>query len=184
MKKKQPQKLSPESESPAKKTVVRMTLLLRISFVLCVVATLCLFAGITDLKVVNLTGLLSKYTAAFLGFQLFSSLICGFAVSLISSAEKDIIQQQLGGINVKIDGRIGTVEGKVEEYLGENYKKLTEQNESMKSEFDTIREEANNKIIAEIEELRIENADLRKKLNDKTDIREETLEQENQLQVA
>jgi len=184
MKKKPPQKPSSETGSPAMKKVARMTLLLRISFILCVIATLCLFAGIADLKVINLTGLLSKYTAVFLGLQLLTSLLCAFAISQVSTANREIIQQQSEGLNEKIEDRITVVDSKVEEYLGENYKNLKEQNETMRTEFDQIRENANNKIIAEIEELKIENADLRKKLDSKNIINEEVPEQENQLQVA
>ncbi len=184
MKKKQPQKPFSEHGSLAAKKVKTMTLLLRISFILCVIATLCLFAGIADFGIINLTSLLSKYNAAFLVLQLLTSLSCALTISQISAANKEIILQQSESLNEKIEGRIDIVDDKVQEYLGENYKKLKEQNESMKTEFDQIRENANIKITAEIEELKMENADLRKKLDDKNSAKEEVIEPENQLQVA
>jgi len=105
-------------------------------------------------------------------------------VSQISSANKKILLQQTQTLNENLEGRMELVDKKVQEYLGDNYKKLKEQNEAMKTEFDQIRENENNKIIAEIEELRSENADLRKKLSSNHSKNEDPSESENQLQVA
>ena len=182
--KKQPQQPSSKPEASAAKKVAIMTLLLRVSFILCVIATLGLFVGIADLGIINLTSLLSKYTAAFLALLLLTSLLCAFAISQTSSANKEVFLRHSEDLNEKFERRIDMIDDKVQEYLGENYKKLKEQNETMKTEFDLIRENANNKIIEEIEELKIENADLRKKLDGKNHIREEEFEPENQLQVA
>jgi len=184
MKKKQPEQSSLKPGASALKKVSIMSLLVRISFILCVIATLGLFTAIADLGIVDLTSVLSKYTWAFLTLQLLTSLLCAFAMSQISSANSDNLLQQTQALTEKFEGRIDLVDDKVQEYLGESYHKLKEQNETMKAEFDLIRENENNKIIAEIEELKIENADLRKKLDGNSSPIAELPEPENQLQVA
>ncbi len=177
-------KPSAEPELSDNKKDKLMTLLWKISFVLFLIAIVCLFAGIYDLGFINLTPVLSKYAAIFLGIKILTGLSGAFAISQISSTNKEISKQNSELLSKKMEEKIAVVEGKVEEFLGENYKKLNEENSNLKVEFDQIKENANNKIIAEIQELRNENADLRKKLDNRETVNEENFEQGDQLQVA
>ena len=184
MSKKAKTKGAEDAISPSVKKARLMTLLNRISFVLHLIAITGLFAGIFDFGVINLVPVLAKYAGIFLILEIVAIVLQTLTSGQIVAAQRGISDEKFDAMKTGLEERMAFVGDKVEEYLGENYQRLMGENETMKTEFEQIRENANNKILAEIEELKVENADLRKKLESRFTNNDTVENEEDQLQVA
>ena len=120
-------------------------LLTKVCIALSLIAALGLFAGLYDFGFVNLTTMVPKFASALLLIAFLTAASGAFTFSKSLSLTISASTKQQQNLSAKIEEKIAAVEGKVDEFLGQNYIKLMEENDNLANEFKQIKDNESKK---------------------------------------
>lgn len=124
-----------------------------------------LFAGLFDLGIIDLTQSVSKFAAPALLALILSSLLGIIASSKINNQAASNFEKKLASFQTRLKLDIAAVEEKVNHYLGDGYEQLKAENDEYKKLIEEGKEQKHQNLEQEIEALKTTNAELHDRIS-------------------
>lgn len=125
---------------------------------------LVLFTGAMDLGVVDLRPMMSGLSIILLPLFAVFALVAVFSHMKLSSLKAGYMVAKGAEIEALVNETKKTVEGKIQEYLGEEHDRLKAEHEKMSTFLKELEKQEQDRLVQENEELKIENSQLKERL--------------------
>lgn len=142
-----------------------MTILQVAGFGAAAIALVVMVAGMHDLGFIDLTHSLHALIVPMMVLIILSISLYAFASSKNAAAKFAARDAALEQLKQEVEQKLAAAEARLESYLGPAHAALMEENETLKAALDDVRRQEEEKIGAEIEELRSKNVELQEKIN-------------------
>lgn len=165
MAKKPAGKPTDNADAPAKSGSMLMTILQVAGFGVAAISLVVLVAAMHDLGFVDLTHTLHAMIVPMVVLIILSMSLYAFASGQNAAAKLAAKDAALEQLKLDVEQKVAAAEARLETYLGPAHAALIEENETLKAAIEDVRRQEEEKIGAELEELRSKNVELQEKIN-------------------
>ena len=173
-----------EKKEPTEKNGKLLNLLALTSSILCFSAFVLLIVGVYGHDFGDYSTIIHNNVKLVLVVATLTGIGSIATISKANSLGKALCEQKLNTVLAQVNEKSLLVDENITKFLGQNYLQIKEEYETLQKELLEIKETQQKNIVSEIENLKIENADLRDRLSHKNLESNRSLETEEKLQVA
>lgn len=133
--------------------------------ILCLLLLLVLFVGAYDLGVIDLRPMISGFAIIIVPIFALFAFVAIFANMKLAHLRTTQVFNKGTEIEANVAEIKKTVEGKIQEYLGSEYERLKGEHEKMSEFLKELEKQEQDRLVQQLEELKVENTELKERLS-------------------